>query len=176
MLTKWNDLNVNSKRAFVSLLAGIIFAFRTDFGLSFLAEALALYFVLIGGKDFLDYWKNKKSPWYFAQSTLAIILSLGLLYFSFKDSPSFVFYYVGTWATFLGIAYLVVGWQVCRLNQANGTQDMLVGLSLNLLAILVLSPSHITSHSFAHLLAFFFFLNALGVVFPNWTRMKNRNR
>lgn len=176
MLTKWNDLNVNSKRAFVSLLAGSVLVFCTDFGLSFLAEALALYFVLIGGKDFLDYWKNKKSPWYFAQSTLAIILSLGLLYFSFKDSSSFVFYYVGTWATFLGIAYLVVGWQVCRLNQANGTQDMLVGLLLNLLAILVLSPSHMTSHSFAHLLAFFFLLNAVVVILSNWMQLRNRNR
>lgn len=160
----------------MSLLAGIVLVFCTDFGLPFPAEALALYFVLIGGKDFLDYWKNKRSPWYFAQSALAIILSLGLLYFSFKGSPSFVSYYVGNWATFLGIAYLVVGWQVYGLNQSDGTQNMIIGLLLNLLAILVLSPSYMTSHSFAHLLALFFFLNALGVVFPNWTRMKNRNR
>ena len=60
MLTKWNDLNVNSKRAFVSLLAGVVLAFCKDFNLPFLAKALALYFVLIGGKDLLDYWKKKK--------------------------------------------------------------------------------------------------------------------
>ena len=163
MLQKYNWLNL--LRALVSLLICLFLFFRKYLGLLFSAELLSVYFILIGGKDFLAYVSKKRSVWTLAQSFLPILLSIWLVYVSFEGISRDIPYYIGTWAIMLGIAYIIIGWQVCRLQVENAKQTVITGFILILFAMLVLIQPNISGNIFAYLISLFFLIDCLVSIF-----------
>lgn len=69
------------------------------------------------------------------------------------------------WAIMLGIAYIVIGWQLYDLKISKAKQTLLTGVVLLVFAMLVLIPTHITSPVLAYLVALFFLVDGLDLIF-----------
>ena len=163
MLQKWNWFHL--LRTLISLFACIFLCFRKDLGVLFFAELLSVYFILVGGKDFLVYVRKTRSIWILVQSFFPIFLSIWMVYSSFKGLPKDIPYYIGTWAIMLGIAYIIIGWQVCRLQIENAKHTVITGFILILFDMLVLVQPDLSESVFAYLIALFFLIDSLVSIF-----------
>lgn len=170
MVKRWDQFNI--LRGFFAILASVYFGFHTDFSLAFFAEVLSLYFIFIGGKDFLAFWKKRGNSWLLAQAMFPILLSSGLFYLAMTKDLTSIPYYIGMWAILLGISSIVIGWQLYGLERSQAIQGFMKGVTLLLFAILVLYPEHMTNLIFGHLLALYFLADGIEVILEDCSRKK----
>ena len=157
MFIKRDWLKLNYLSALIPVFIILYLVFHTDLDLQIYASILASYFIFVGLKDFVVYFTKSKNFWTFSQAILPIGFSIILLFFSIKDVTS----YVGMWAIMLGIAYIVIGWQLYDLKISKAKQTLLTGVVLIVFAMLVLIPTNITSPVFAYLVGLFFLVDGL---------------
>lgn len=72
MVKNWNPFNV--LRGVFVIVASVYLGFHTEFNFAFFAEALSLYDIFIGLKDYLAYLKNRGNSWLLAQLIFPILL------------------------------------------------------------------------------------------------------
>ena len=161
MFIKRDWLKLNYLSALIPVFIILYLVFHTDLDLQIYASILASYFIFVGLKDFVVYFTKSKNFWTFSQAILPIGFSIILLFFSIKDVTSSSPSYVGMWAIMLGIAYIVIGWQLYDLKISKAKQTLLTGVVLIVFAMLVLVPTNITSPVFAYLVGLFFLVDGL---------------
>ena len=166
MVKNWNPFNV--LRGVFVIVASVYLGFHTEFNFAFFAEALSLYDIFIGLKDYLAYLKNRGNSWLLAQLIFPILLSSGLYYLALTRDTVSISYYIGMWDIVLVISRIVIGWQLYGLEHSQAFQSCIKGLTLLLFAILVLYPEHMTYLILGHLVALYFLADVIDEFLEYW--------